>query len=88
MFNQSECLFALNAVSRAMVAQTASKERHRWVAGTCSLSADNELSVLEYDEDNNALILAGLYAHSDQVWNLDTSHKDTSLVITTHVSKT
>ena len=88
MFNQSECSFALNAGSRCVVAQTASRETHRFVTGTCSLSVDNELSVLEYDEDNNILTLAGHYAHPHQVWNIDTSPKDPSLVITAHVSKT
>ena len=69
-------------IARALCAQRASTERHRWVVGTCSLHESNELSVLDFDEDLNQLEAVALYAHPDQVWAVETSPKDAGLVVT------
>jgi hypothetical protein len=50
--------------------------------GTCSLHEENELSVLEYHEDSNAIDSPMAYAHPDQIWSTDSSFKDPSLVVT------
>jgi hypothetical protein len=68
--------------ARAICAQHGSKERHRFLVGTCSLHEDNELSVLEYHEDSNAIDSPMAYAHPDQIWSIDSSFQDPSLVVT------
>ncbi len=68
--------------ARAICSQRASKERHRFLVGTCSLHDSNELSVLEYREDANQIDAVSLYQHPDQIWALASSPSDPSLVIT------
>ncbi len=85
MYN-SECVFALNHSSRSIIA-TSSSDKHRWLAGTCSITQDNELSLLEFDEENGILNLSGLYRHPDQVWCLAGSPSDQRLVVSSHVNK-
>lgn len=69
-----------------MCAQRGSKERHRFIVGTCSLHDKNELSVLQYSEDSNHFDTSALYSHPDQVWAVETSPKDPSLVVTSRQS--
>jgi len=86
MYNTSESVYALNYSSRSIVgAYNANK--HRWVAGTCSLTQENELSVLEYDEDAGALDLNAIYRHPEQVWNLAACPVDPGLIVSSHVNK-
>ena len=68
--------------ARALCPQTASKERHRFLVGTCSLHEHNELSVLEYHEDSNAIDCPMVYSHPEQIWSIEPSPQDPSLVIT------
>jgi hypothetical protein len=44
---------SVNYQARALCAQYAAKERHRFLVGTCSLHDSNELNVLQYSEDSN-----------------------------------
>ena len=67
--------------------QYASKELHRFIVGTCSLHDRNELSVLQYSEDSNYFDVSCVFTHPDQVWAIEASPKDTSLVITSRQSK-
>jgi hypothetical protein len=55
--------------------------------GTCSLHDRNELSVLQYSEDSNYFDVSCVFTHPDQVWAIEASPKDTSLVITSRQSK-
>jgi EARP and GARP complex-interacting protein 1 len=87
MFNATECEFALKYQSRALVAQTGARDKHRWIGGTCSMESENEITILEYDEDTNTLSLAGLYSHPDQVWSMHAHPNDPSLLLTTHINK-
>ena len=50
--------------------------------GTCSLHDSNELSVLQYSEDANHFDITSVYSHPDQIWAIEASPKDTSLVVT------
>ncbi len=72
--------------ARALCAQTASKEKHRFIVGTCSLHDNNELSVLQYSEDSNHFDSVNVYGHSDQIWALEASPKDPSLVVSSRQS--
>lgn len=72
--------------ARALCPQQASTERHRFIVGTCSLHDNNELSVLQYSEDSNHVDSSGIYPHPDQVWAVESSPKDTQLVITSRLA--
>jgi hypothetical protein len=86
MYNTSESVYALNYSSRSIVGSF-NANKHRWVAGTCSLTQENELSVLEYDEDAGALDLCAIYRHPEQVWNLAACPVDPGLIVSSHVNK-
>lgn len=81
MYNSS-CVCSVSLQARALCPQTASRDRHRFLVGTCSLHDSNELSVLQYSEDSNHLEVCNVYAHPDQVCAIEASPKDASLVIT------
>lgn len=82
LFNRLITLFVLLRQARALVAQKACKEKHRFVVGTCSLHETNELSVLQYYDDSNHFDVVNTYTHPDQVWAAETSPRDPSLVVT------
>lgn len=82
MFSSSSCVCAVNYQARCIREQRASTERHRFIVGTCSTRDKNELNVLEYDEDGNTLDVSSIYNHPNEVWALETSPDDPSLVIT------
>ena len=77
-------VYSCTTHARALVAQRAFKDKHRFLVGTCSLHESNELCVLEYDEDSNLLDAVALYSHPDQIWALESSPQDPSLVVTSH----
>jgi hypothetical protein len=68
--------------------QYGSKSKHRFIVGTCSLHDSNELDVLQYSEDSNHVEVACAYSHPDQVWAVEASPKDASLVVTSRQSQT
>ena len=70
-----------------MIQQQASKEKHRWVLGTSSFNTDNEVNVIEYDEETGNLECVGQYNHAEQIWCMDTSPKDSSLLVTSFQDK-
>ncbi len=47
----------------------------------------NELSVLQYSEDSNHFEAAAVYSHPDQIWAMDSSPTDASLVVTSRQSQ-
>lgn len=60
---------------------------HRFLVGTCSLHDPNELNILQYSEDSNHFEIACIFTHPDQIWAIESSPKDLSLVITSRQSK-
>ena len=82
MFTSQSCVFAVNYQARSLAPQKASKERHRFLVGTCSLHDSNELSVLEYHESSNQIEATAIYSHPDQIWSIEPSPNDSDLVIT------
>ena len=78
-------VYAAAGQARQLVPQTASKDKHRWVLGTAALGEGNEINLLEFDEDEGTLECCSTYHHSDgQVWAMETSPRDSSLLITSH----
>ena len=88
MYSSNECLYALSHASRSIIAQAGSGERHRWLAGTCSLSSENEISILEYDEEGDTLNLAAQYCHPEQIWCMAANPNNAAQVVTSHISTT
>jgi hypothetical protein len=62
----------------------ASKDRHRFLVGTCSLHDSNQLSVLEYAEDSNHLETTHIYSHPDQIMAVESSPNLPYLCVTSH----
>ena len=87
MFASSSCVHATKLPARCLTSQKGSKERHRFIVGTCGLHESNEISVLEYDENSNQIEANAIYNHPDQVWSLESSPTDTDLIITSHQSR-
>lgn len=54
--------------------------------GTCSLHDQNEISVLQYSEDTNHFEAVSIYSHPDQIWCLESSPTDPSLIISSRQS--
>lgn len=48
---------------------------------------NNEISVLQYAEDSNHFDAVAVYSHPDQVWAMDSSPKDSSLLVTSRQSQ-
>jgi hypothetical protein len=86
MYSSQSCVFAVNHHARALAPQKASKERHRFLVGTCSLHDSNELSVLEYHENSNQIEASAIYNHPDQIWAVEPSPNESDLVITSSQS--
>lgn len=86
MFTSQSCVFAVNYHARALTSQKSSKERHRFLVGTCSLHDSNELSVLEYHENTNQIEATAIYNHPDQIWAIEPSPIDSDLLITSSQS--
>lgn len=86
MFTSQSCVFAVNYHARSLAPQKASKERHRFLVGTCSLHESNELSVLEYHESSNQIDATAIYNHPDQIWAIEPSPADSDLLITSSQS--
>ena len=84
MFTSSSAVYALRYQSRCLVSQKGSSEKHRFIGGTCSLHDDNELTVLEYREESNSIEAVSIYSHRNQIWALESSPSNSSLVITSH----
>lgn len=68
--------------ARALCAQKACKDAHRFLVGSCSLHDNNELSVLQYSEDSNHFDAVAVYSHPDQIWAMEASPRDPALVVT------
>lgn len=62
MYN-SAIICSVNYQARAICAQRASTENHRFLVGSCSLHDSNELSVLQYSEDSHHFEVVNLYTH-------------------------
>lgn len=81
MYNSSS-VCAVSFQARALCSQKAISDRHRFIVGTCSLHDSNEISVLQYLEDANHFESVALYSHPDQVWAMEASPTDPSLIVT------
>jgi len=82
----SSSVASVNYQARALCPQYASKDFHRFLVGTCSLHDSNELNILQYYEDSNHFDIACSFSHPDQIWGVEASPKDASMVVTSRQS--
>ncbi len=68
--------------ARSICSQAQSKEKHRFVVGTCGVNEQNQINVLEYKEDLNAIELAAAYQHPHMVSVVESCHFDSSVIAT------
>jgi hypothetical protein len=64
-----------------------SKEQHKFLVGTCSIHDSNEIQLLEYVDSSNSTRLISTIAHSNEIYQLESSPHDESLVISSWFSK-
>ncbi|KAK9836359.1 hypothetical protein WJX81_008394 [Elliptochloris bilobata] len=70
----------LNA--RALVPVVADTGRSSWIVGTNALRDENELQVLEFDADSNAVHVLSTYGHPAEVWHIASCPADAALAVT------
>eukprot|EP00968_Pinguiococcus_pyrenoidosus_P002091 scaffold109_cov252-Pinguiococcus_pyrenoidosus.AAC.76 len=63
-----------------MVAQQATRERHRFLAGTLSRKKENELHIVEFQEDQHEFFGSAIYTMPGEVWALASSPLDPAIV--------
>jgi len=56
----------------------------RFIVGTTKLRHPNELHLIEYDADNEAVRCVNLYGHKHELWHLAPSPHASTLLFTTH----
>jgi hypothetical protein len=57
---------------------------HIFLVGTCSATAENELQVLEFDEEENEIRAKAVYTHAPEVWQVSACPHDASICATTY----
>lgn len=87
MYASVSTVHAVNLPARVVCPQKANKDRHRFLVGTCSLHDANEISILDYHEDSHSIEAAAIYNHRDQIFAMEPSPQDSSLVISSWQSK-
>eukprot|EP01035_Chromulina_nebulosa_P019304 gene19304-25165_t len=55
MYTSTTSVFSVNKQARTLCPQKASKEKNRFITGTCSLHEENELFIIEYREESNQI---------------------------------
>jgi WD40 repeat protein len=68
--------------ARSICSQVHSKEKHRFIVGTCGVNEQNQINVLEYKEDINAIELAAAYQHPHMVSVVESCFYDSSVIAT------
>lgn len=83
MFDSSTCIYGLKYPGVAVCANLTETEKHQFVVGTCSVRESNEITLLEFDEDEEDVKCKGIFRHSGQVLGLATCPFAPELVLVT-----
>ncbi|GBF90294.1 WD repeat-containing protein [Raphidocelis subcapitata] len=62
--------YTMQLHSRALAAVAGESSRSQWLVGSTSLREENEVRLLEYDPDQEALLSLGVWAHPEEVWEV------------------
>eukprot|EP00798_Chlamydomonas_sp_ICE-L_P004935 gene4935-34706_t len=78
----SSITVSLRFQARALAAQHADKISSKWLVGTNSLREENEISVLQYDPDQERLTAIKTYVHAPEIWDIAPSSQSQDLFLT------
>lgn len=68
--------------ARALAPISAEVTKSCWLAGTTALREENEVDVLEFDTESDALVCTASYSHPAEIWSLASCPEDPELLIT------
>ncbi|ESO92508.1 hypothetical protein LOTGIDRAFT_206565 [Lottia gigantea] len=82
MDDEAPVIYGLEFQARCLTAQAAETEHIRFLVGTQSLRAENQVHHIDFDDENN-LINKNIYLHREgEIWHMSASTFDKSLVAT------
>ncbi|XP_050402615.1 EARP and GARP complex-interacting protein 1 [Patella vulgata] len=82
MDDEAPVIYGLEFQARSLAAQVAETDHIRFLVGTQSLRAENQVHHIDFDDENN-LINKNLYLHREgEIWHMSASTFDKSLVTT------
>ena len=79
--SSAPCVHVAPLPSRCLVAVEGSREKHRFVIGTCDVHPVNQVQLLEYSEERNKLEVIASFQHPSQVHRLISSKTDEALLV-------
>ncbi|KAI8465862.1 MAG: WD40-repeat-containing domain protein [Monoraphidium minutum] len=82
--SRSQVQYQAQLHSRVLVPVTAQRSRSQWLVGSTSLRDENELRLLEYDPEHEALTSVTSWVHPEEVWDAAPCPVATERVITVH----
>ncbi|XP_067678479.1 EARP and GARP complex-interacting protein 1-like [Haliotis asinina] len=82
MDEEAPVIYGLEFQARALTAQTAETDSIRFLVGTQSLRAENQIHHIDFDDENN-LINKNVYVHREgEIWSMSASTFDKTLLST------
>lgn len=83
---ESSIVLSLKNQARSLSSAPSSGRVSRWIVGTTSLREENELRILEYDPDLEAMTSIRVYDHKSEVWDVACCPEDLHVLATVHSS--
>jgi len=80
----SQVQYTMQLHSRALVPLASQRSKSQWLVGSTSLRDENEVRLLEYDADREALSSVGVWLHPEEVWDIATCPLATERIVTVH----
>ncbi|XP_060081010.1 EARP and GARP complex-interacting protein 1-like [Ylistrum balloti] len=82
MDDEAPVIYGLEFQARALSAQTAETDKIRFLVGTQSLRAENQIHHIDFDDENN-IINKIVYIHREgEIWDISASTLDSNLLTT------
>eukprot|EP00300_Choanocystis_sp_HF-7_P036140 c5134_g1_i2.p1 GENE.c5134_g1_i2~~c5134_g1_i2.p1 ORF type:complete len:360 (+),score=60.25 c5134_g1_i2:42-1121(+) len=77
-------VYNLKQQARALAAVLGDVPANRFVVGTASVRETNEIHIVDFDDDTNALACNTICEHPDEIWDISPCPWQTGSVFTTH----
>lgn len=84
MYSTASSVYSLKLPARSLASVSGDTERHRFLAGTCSLREANELQLLNFQEETNEISCIATFYHPEEIWGISASPSDRRLALTCH----
>ncbi|XP_054772763.2 EARP-interacting protein homolog [Lytechinus pictus] len=82
MDDEAPVIYGLEFQARSLTAQVAETDAIRFLVGTQSLKYDNQVHVLDFDEDHNALDKTVFFHKDGEIWHIASSPGDKDVLST------